>query len=291
MKRELWYFLIKGEADNETGLFGNFYSYGQHLGAALENAFREGKSERFNNPDLFQASKLSDFEDIDNKDELVQLSDSVYMRQEVYSFPSNDPEKDFTSPIGIVNSVEESEYDYELIKESFVAYGRNEKEFFELELVVGKEKLAEVLLELINCLPTIDGCWIYIQNHWDNQETELWLAKHFLHKNQVSNFLVNHRSDTIENGYLKIVVHSLVGETNLTLDDHKKIQLHTKDESLFREFIGKAIDLGYNQTRDFYNLEVGYYHWHYRKADSLDREGFIQLLQNNDFDLVDKWKE
>ena len=291
MKRELWYFLIKGEADNETGLFGNFYCYGQHLGAALENAFKEGKSERFNNPDLFQASKLSDFEDIENREELVQLSDCVYMRQDVYSFPANDPEKDFTPPIGIVSAVEEEGDDYELIKEAFVAYGKNEKEFFELELVVGKESIEGIFLKLIGCLPAVDGFWIYIQNHWDNRETELWLAKDYLSKNQVTDFLINNRSNTIENGYVKIVIHSLLGETNLTLDDHKKIQLHTKDENLFREFIDNIIGLGYSQTRDFYNLEVGYYHWHYRKADSLDREGFVQLLQNNDFDLVDKWQD
>ncbi len=31
--------------------------------------------------------------------------------------------------------------------------------------------------------------------------------------------------NTLENGYLDIVVHSLSGVTNLTLNDHKKIQL------------------------------------------------------------------
>ncbi len=291
MKKELWYFLIKGVADTETGLFGNFYCYGQHLGDALENAYKAGKSERFNNPDLFQASKLEDFDVIEDKEELVQLSDSVYMRQAVYSFPANDPEKDFTSPVGIVCSVEEGEYDYELIKEAFVAYGKDEAGIFELELVVGKEKLEEVFLKFIDCLPTIDGFWIYIQNYWDNQETELWLANDFSQKEEVTNFLINNKDDTIENGYLKIVAHTLIGETNLTLEDHKKIQLHTKDGTLFRKFIDKAIDLGYAQTREFYNLEVGYHHWHYRKFNSLARERFIQMLQNNNFNLVDKWQE
>lgn len=77
----------------------------------------------------------------------------------------------------------------------------------------------------------------------------------------------------------------------MTLDDHKKIQLHTKDEEVFKNFIGNIIDLGYEQTRDFYNLEFGYHHFHYRLADSLTRTEFKQMLTENRFELMDKWEE
>jgi len=81
----------------------------------------------------------------------------------------------------------------------------------------------------------------------------------------------------------------LIGETNLTLDNHKKIQLHTKDEELFNDFGKKVMELGFEQTREFYNLEFGYHHWHYRPADSLNREDFKQLLKSKNFELVDSW--
>ena len=120
---------------------------------------------------------------------------------------------------------------------------------------------------------------------------ELWAAKHFTNKRMVIDFLNKQKKNTIENGYLSIVVHSAKGETNLTLDDHKKIQLHTKDETVFSNFGKNIIDLGYKQTKDFYNLEFGYYHFHYRPADSLTRTEFKQMLIDNQFELIDKWKE
>lgn len=95
--------------------------------------------------------------------------------------------------------------------------------------------------------------------------------------------------NTLENGYLDIVVHSLSGVTNLTLNDHKKIQLHTKDEGVFSDFIGNIIGLGYAQTRDCYSLELGYHHFHYRPVDSLTRTQFKQMLTDNKFELIDKW--
>ena len=39
-KKELWYFLIDGQIDNKTGMFGNFYSYGTHLGDALDKTIK-----------------------------------------------------------------------------------------------------------------------------------------------------------------------------------------------------------------------------------------------------------
>lgn len=291
MKNQLWYFLIDGQSDETTGLYGNFYSYGQHLGDALNNTFNDAKLESFNNPNLIQASKLENFEEIQNRDELVKLSANVFMCQPTHSYPFDDPAKDFTPPVGITSAVEEGECDYELIKENFVAYGQDENGIFEFELVVGKESLKEVFLMAVDFLPTVDGFGIYIQNHWDNDKTELWGAKHFVEKAKVLTFLSNQEINTIENGYIKIVVHSSLGETNLTLDDHKKIQFHTKSEKVFNDFIGQVIDLGYTQTKEFYNLEWGFHHWHYRPAGSLTRTEFITMLQGNKFEFIDKWRD
>lgn len=291
MTQELWYLLINGQADETTGLYGNFYSYGQHLGEALKNTFAAAKQERFSNPNLMEASKLDEFEDIENCEELVQLSNTVYMRQTVHSFPFDDPDKEFQPPVGIVKATGEDEYDYDLIAENFIAYGQDENEIFRLELNVGKANLKDVFLKTINFLPSVDGFWIYIQSHWSKDKTELWVAKHFIEKELVISFLKQQENNTLENGYIKIVVHSLTGQTNLTLDDHKKVQRHTKDEEVFRDFIGQLIDLGYGQTREFYTLEYGFHHWHYRPADSLTRPDFIAMLEQNAFELLDTWDE
>ncbi|MGK2863331.1 MAG: hypothetical protein ACSLE0_15470 [Chitinophagaceae bacterium] len=291
MHKELWYFLISGQADDRTGLFGNFYVYGIHLGDASTKAFQAFENENYYNPNLVEASKLDNFEEIDRHSELVKLSEVVYMRQTTHSFPFADTDKEFIPPIGIVKSVDDGEYEYALIKENFVAYGQNENGIFEFELVVAKPDLINVFLKAISFLPTVDGFWVYIKNFWDNDKTELWVAKHFTDKKIVIEFLKTQQNNTSENGYLDLVVHSLEGETNLILDQHKTIKLHTKEEKVFKEFIGQIIELGYEQTREFYSLEYVFHHWHYRPANSLTRTDFKKMLVQNNFEMIDSWEE
>ena len=165
------------------------------------------------------------------------------------------------------------------------------KSVFEFELNVGKANLKSTFLQTIHFLPSVDGFWIYIQSHWNDNKTELWVAKHFVEKELITSFLTQQESNTLENGYIKVVVHSLIGETNLTLDDHKKVQLHTKDEEVFKTFIGQLKRLGYEQTREFYNLQYGFHHWHYRPADSLTRPEFKAMLEQHEFELLDTWED
>lgn len=291
MNIELWYFLIDGQQDKETGIVGNFYAYGHHLGDALQKVIQASLDYSFTNANLTEASLLENFDAIDKNDELVEIADQVYIRPTTYTFPFDDPDKEFIPPIGIVKSVDEGEYDYDLIKEKFVAYGQNENGIFEFELVVAKPNLITLFLKFISLLPTVDGFWIYIKSFWDDDKTELWVAKHFTDKIILIDFLKTQKSNTLENGYLDIVVHSLTGETNLTLDDHKKIQLHTKDEDLLKHFIDQVIDLGYEQTKEFYSLEYGFHHFHYRPVDSLTRTEFKAMLKQNTFELMDTWDE
>lgn len=290
-KNELWYLLIDGQQDAETGIVGNFYAYGNHLGDALDKTIKSSIDYKFTNHNLTEASLLDNFDVIENNKELVKIADNVYMRPTTYTFPFDDPDKEFIPPIGIVKSVFEGEYEYDLIKENFVAYGADDNGIFEFELVLTKQNLIDTFIKTIEFLPTIDGFWIYLKNYWESDLTELWVAKHFTDKHAVIDFLKTQKKNTLENGYLDIVVHSLTGETNLTLDDHKKIQLHTKDEGVFNDFIGNIIELGYEQTRDFYNLEFGYHHFHYRLVDSLTRTEFKHMLTDNKFELIDKWEE
>ncbi len=290
-RNELWYFLIDGQKDSETGVVGNFYAYGNHCGDALERAMNASKKYNFSNPNLNEASYLSNFKEIENINELVEIEEGVFMGPTTHSFPLDSPDRDFIPPIGIVKNVYEGEYEYDLIKENFVAYCADEKGIFSLELVVAKESLISAFIKTINFLPSTDGFWIYIKSFWDNDRTELWAAKELTDKGEIIDFLKRQKNNTLENGYLEIVVHSLVGETNLTLDDHKKIQLHTKDLEVFNCFIGNIIDMGYEHTRDFYSLEFGYHHLHYRPAGSLKRTEFKQMLTESKFELIDNWEE
>lgn len=287
MNNELWYFLIGGQKDNDTGLFGNFYAYGKYLGDALRNTFNASIELNFNAPYLMEATLLNEFDEIENNNELVQLSELVYSRQQINSFPQNDPDKDFIPPTGIVKDAADDELEYELIKENFVAFDKDENGIYQFELVLGKENLLVVFLKLIEILPTINGFWIYIKDFWEDRNNELWVAKHFTDKQSIIDFLSLEQINTLENGYLDLVVHSLTGETNLMLDEHKKINLHTKNEDVFKNIIGQVLDFGYEQTtEELFNLEFGFRHWHYRPADSLNREEFKTMLAYRNFEQL-----
>jgi hypothetical protein len=291
VKEELWYLLIDGQRDSKTGIVGNFYAYGQHLGDALGKVISASNDQDFKNQSLIEASFLEDFSEIEDNEELVEISKNVFMRQTTFSYPFDDPDRDFVAPTGIVKGVEDGDLSYELIKENFIALDKNEDGIYSFELNVAKPNLIDIFYKSINSLKSVDGFWIYIKNYWENRQTELWTAKHFTYRELVINFLQSHEADTLKNGFLDIVVHSLKGETNLTLDEHKKIKLHTKDEDIFSSFIQQIMELGYEQTEDFYSLANDYHHWHYRPADSLTRTDFVGKLIDNNFELIDKWNE
>jgi hypothetical protein len=290
-KKEFWYFLLKGEMDAKTGVIGNFYAYGDHLGDALANTIMAPFDFNFRNQDLIEALLLENFDLIGRKNELFEIADGVYMQPTLITFALKNPGNQFVPPVGIVKNVYGSEFKYDLMKESFVASGANEDGIFEFEMVLEKKNLIDTFIKTISFLPTIDGCWIYLKNNWESESNEIWVAKHFTDKQKVIDFLQKEKKNTLENGYLDIILHSLTGETNLTLDDHKKIQLHTKDNDVFNAFVDNITGLGYKQTKQLFNMEVGYEHFHYRPGKSLTRTEFRQMLKKYNFEQAEKFTQ
>jgi hypothetical protein len=290
MNTQFWYFLLTGKRDEQTGMFANFYTYGQDFGEALERTkLVAQETQSIIDSEAIEACRLDNLQEFKIPEDTVEIDKGVYMKAALHTYPLTDTEQSFIPPTGIIKSTDDDEFDYELITEAFVAFNKDENGIFEFELVAGKSKLIDTFIEAINFLPSVDGFWIYIWNHWDDSKTELWAGKNIADKKSAVDFLLRHKSDTLENGFLDCVVHCKIGETNLTLDDHKKIQLHTKDQNLFDDFGEKISDLGFKQTKEFYNLEFNYHHYHYKPANSLSRDDFKGLLRNNNFEKIDEW--
>ena len=66
MNKELWYLLIEGQKDANTGIVGNFYAYGEHLGDSLKKVINASSYHHFTNSHLIQASFLEHFDLIEN---------------------------------------------------------------------------------------------------------------------------------------------------------------------------------------------------------------------------------
>lgn len=285
-EQEFWYFLIHGTLDKKTGVFGNFYTYGTDCGNALNKTMKIAEQEGILNPDLIETCRLDNSDDFELPENSIEMTPDIFMIQTFNTYDLSKEEYSFTPPVGIAFSTDEGEFDQDLINECFVAYGKNENDIFEFELVVDKFRLIETFYKTIEFLPNVDGFWLYLKDHWDNTETELWAGKEIVSKGSAIDFLKNNSETTLKNGFVDIVVHSKIGETNLTLNEHKKIKLHTKDESVFQNFIENIVDLGYEQTRDYYNIEYGYHHWHYKTDKSLDKSKFQELLIDEGFEYI-----
>jgi len=288
MQKEHWYFLIEGKQNMTKGVIGNFYAYGDHLGEAFRNALEAAGKNGFISPHGLEAERLDDNDEFQMPVDCVELDAKVSMRPSLHFYKLGEDEHLFLAPIGIIKGTKDDEFDYELIKENFVAYSRNENGLFEFKLVVSQYRLTDVFLKAIDFLPEVNGCWIYIRDYWDNGETELWASGKITGKEAIVTFFTDNKLSTIENGYVDCVVHSLIGETNLTLDEHKTIQLHTRDENVFNDFIAAIMNLGFEQTYDLYELEFGYHHWHYRPAGSLNRREFVDFLKTEGFERLER---
>ncbi|MDO7877195.1 hypothetical protein Q5H93_20785 [Hymenobacter sp. ASUV-10] len=290
---QYWYFLISGHFDELTGVIGNFYAYGQHCGEALENALQAAAQEcGFNSPSASEAARLDTLEDFEEPDDLVALTSNVFRSAENYSYPLDTVEHEFIAPTGIIKSTEDGEFDYELIKNCFMAYKSGETGAYEFELVADKSRLINTFLQAVQFVLNPAQLSVIIRGHWEGQKSELW-SKPLTQSddNNPATFWEEQCSNLLENGFVDCLISWPQHETKLTLDEHKKITFHTLDESVFNDFGQRILALDFEQVTEQYGLDFGYYHWHYRPADSLDAPELRVLLLDAGFRFEKSWED
>jgi len=289
---QYWYFLIGGPVDDSTGLVTNFYAYGQHCGEALANALQAATEELgISQPEATEATRLDILTDFEEPEGLIQLTNLVFSGPNNYSYPLDSSDQGFIPPTGIIKAGEDGEFDYELIKENFIGYKTQGSDTYEFELVVEKSKLISTFIQAIDFLPQAEKLEIIIQGHWEGQPSELWVADLAQSQLDATSFLLENQSNILENGFVECALYSAKGETKLLLDEHKKIRHYTTDEDVFSNFGTQIMALGFEQATELYNLEYGFYHWHYRPVGSLDALELRVLLLDVGFEFIKSWDE
>lgn len=286
-EKQFWYFLLNGSKDESIGAYGNFYAYGKHCGDALENAriaFREYGLKPMN---LYQTYRLDDEKNWQLPDDVVQLSESVYMRSNLHYFEFDENEVEFIFPDGIVASTIEGDYDFDLIEDGFISFDKNDDERYEIIVIVSNDKLLNTFISSINFLPQVDGFWLYLNDYWEDSETQIWVSRNTAEKDHAINFLLANQPSTLKNGYIDYVVHTLQGKTNLYLDAHKTIKLYTDDFKMQNAYCDFLISLGFTSKTPCFSIEHDFWHYHYRPFDSLCRTQFIELLEQSNFYLAE----
>ncbi len=286
--QQFWCFLITGEIDDKTGVFLSCYSAGSSLGDALGKAFLAIDSEGVRNTKLIEATML-DPDNFEIPSKAQKISESTFLNPPHYfDLNYNDPENNdyvFCPPTGVVLDGAEKDFSSELIQEQFVAFDINEDGVYELQMVVDQTRLIEIFFNCIKNLESIDSFGMLISSLWTDKSEVFWKSTMLDNKEKIINFLQNHPHETTENGFVNLNIFSSITQTQLILCDHKKIKLYTKSEDVFRKFIGTIIGYGFKQTMEFYDIEYGYHHWHYRPANSLEYDVFAEILRANKFDV------
>lgn len=287
MSKEYWYFLIHGLIDKKTGAYTNFYATGDHLGEALELALKNVDKLDLINCELIEASRLGSIDEFDLSDDTQEIAENLFLKSGLSTYKIKKSETEFISPTGIVKTSDDGEYDFDLIKEHFVAYNKDENGVYSFTMTPDKRNIEKLVFNSLEFIPSVDSLAIFLENDWENdKETEFWVNEGLVEKQPIIDFIKTNISNTIRNGYVSTVIYCSTGETNLVVDSHKHLKLTTKDLGVFDNFIKQIKGLGFKQTRDFYSLEYGFYHWHYRPYDSLDKSGFRDLLKTNKFEIL-----
>ena len=279
MSDDLFSVLIESIA-SESSFFQTFWCPASHPGAAIDTVLKACIRLGVRNPQARILDSI-DFKSLP-KNAIRNRKINVFYSPVRNYFPT---ENSFIAPYGIIEADEKGKYDYELIQEGF-ALTKTEHGIYEVEAVIARGNLTRVFFSLINRLPSIRVFWIKIAADWEDQgRGELWTNEDLNTEESIRRYLTSHPRDTIANGHLALTVYSDAGQTNLTIDTHKTIKVLTKSAALQRRMAAQLRRLGYEQLTDFYSLEYGYHHWHYRPKRSKSRRRLIAALKKDGFAL------
>lgn len=260
-----------------------FWTHGNHTGDAIEKVL--SACSKLQIPNTI-ASEVHYYESVELPADLVHDKKlKIFYHPQRHYFPT---EKTFIAPFGIIKAMQDGEWDYDLISEGFAELKRDDG-FYQLDAVVERDKLFETFIELVKRLPSIKVFWIRLAADWENENrVELWTNEKLNTVELIEEYLKSHWNDTVANGHVGLTVFSAVGKTNLSIDSHKLIKVLGTSATIHRKMAAGLRKLGFEELSEFYSLEDGYYHWHYRPTRSKSRKRLIAALKDDGFTL---WRE
>ena len=267
----------------EQSFFQTFWTYGRHVGEAIESVVRMCshlgiRNAIANDVDTFNFKSLPRNVVRDQKLNVFYVPGRSY-------FPT---EKSFIAPFGIIKASEEGKYDYSLIREGF-ALEKTTAGIYQVEAVVRRDRLFETFIELVKRLPSIKVFWVKVAGDWEDENREqLWTNEMLNTVALIAGFLESHWNDTVANGHVALTAYSSVGQTNLSIDTHKTIKVLTKSAKIQNRMAAALRRLKFEELAEFHSLEYGFYHYHYRPARSKPRKRLIAELKRQGFSL---WRE
>ncbi|KAB8040829.1 hypothetical protein GCL60_02565 [Silvanigrella paludirubra] len=272
----LFYTLIE-EDDPKTPFVQVYWAYAEHLGAALEKIYFAALKNGFKNPvwreaDPTTEDALPDTFHLLNKNEVFWSESRNY-------FP---PEEIIKLPYGVICSGIEGELFINEVKKGFNIYKK--ENLYCLEVNISDAELAPLYFDILNEYNSFDAFW-YTLHDYSGEENinNLFVNEELNNAQKIIAHLNEDFNNGIKNGFCSITSFIKEGETNINISDHKKIVIMTYSLKILDIATKVLIDKGIMNLESLKSIDEGFYHWHFRSPNSLDRADLINKLKSLGF--------
>ncbi len=278
MDNKTFFTILIESVGPEQSFIQVFWVWSKHPGEGIEKVLRACARMGIQNA-LASEADVYDFDSL--RDHIVfDEKLDVYLDETRHYFPTGNT---FAPPFGILKSCRDSELDYDLIREGF-SRSKCEDGIYEVEAVIGKDKLFNTFIELVKRLSSIKVFWLKIASDWEEKgREEFWTNDYLNTPERITDYLTIHANDTILNGHVALTAYCGVGQTNLLVDTHKVIKILTKSAKMQSKMVTGLKRLGFEETSELHSLEYGYYHWHFRPSRSKSRARLVAALKRDGF--------
>lgn len=272
---------MRGKIGPHVEAYANFYACGEHLGEALFRVRKYANVISMNQCYLLEAAPLHETVPVESE----QLAEDVFIARGLETFPAPKPNIPYVPPVGVVRRATDGLLEPDMAEHLFSADGPDEESFYTLRFKLGADRLQTVFFQLHDFFPEVNLVCISIRDYKGGESIEHWISSSHKNKSESISFFQQYVADTLENGYVELAIYCLEGEICLTVDEHKKMTLTTKDFKFFNFLCRLLVQTGIKQHDTFVeDEEVAL--WHYRPHQSLDHATFRNVLSEKGFQVV-----
>lgn len=270
-------------SDGESSYFRHFWTYGSHLGEAVDKIVRLAKDSGARDPYL---SEINEYEEYIPENAYLLDDGESYVSEERWMFP---PEPGFRLPYGVSLTEGEHDHDDAEIVPAFEVFIYDDG-LMEVSAVVEENSLVSLYERLLSITDELDVFWIKLPYDWECEEDEdiRYVAEGLNTPKRIVDYIKANRNNTLLNGYITMTAYADTGETNFNISDHKELMVLTYDQRIRKDATDVFRSAGLKQKKSLITIGRGFHHWHYRPTESLDRETFIKKLVGDGFELIEE---
>jgi hypothetical protein len=255
-----------------------YWAWGAHLGEAIHKMKARAVAQGVDSPLLVEAdpyifSSLPDTAVSENKGEM-------YYAGERHFFP---PTACYRLPDGVVKSCIEGEYELEDIEAGY-QLSELDDELIEVSAVVEEKDLLKVYLAVVGALSEIRVFWVKLQDDWEDAgKEEIYVNERLDSLEAIAQFIRSNPLNTIRNGHVTLTTYATAGATNVSISDHKTIDILTYDRLVAGKVCAVLGGYGLNEKENLISISRGFHHWHYRHPEAFNRHDLIDMLHTQGF--------